>query len=155
MTSLDDSFILKCTSILGTEYTRIKSEFRKYRNSLNESKWYRHVELRLYNIRLSFEVNTFTFLFSVVLPGFGIMLHKFALSYSLYHFQTTSWTSSELLNFYCIINRLSEMRPQWFNHSLLYSTLPALPPSVSLSGLLSVPQVCELHTCILFCLQCA
>lgn len=61
MTALDDSFILTCISIPGAEYTWIKSEFPKYRNILSESKWYSHIEMRLHNIRLYFDVNAFTF----------------------------------------------------------------------------------------------
>lgn len=90
LTAIDDSFIVKCISIPGTEYTWIKTEFPKCRNILSESKWYSYKELILYNTRLCFQVTEYPFsVFSLLficyytcapLLWFGGVLHKFTLN---------------------------------------------------------------------------
>lgn len=90
MTSLDDSFILTCIYILGAEYIWIKSEFLKYKNILSESKRYTHIELRLYNTKLYFEINLlfhFLYMFSSGLvlyyTNLPLILHDIILEHYL------------------------------------------------------------------------
>lgn len=139
MTALDDSFILTCISIPGTEYTWIKSGFRKYRNILSESEWYSNIKIRLYNSRLYFDENAFTF--SVFCICFHQSLYMCCLmlvwcsAVHILPYLITIFLSPlleqlpELLNLSWIINRLSKMGPQCFNQSW-FPTLPELSLSV-------------------------
>lgn len=154
--------VMTCLSILGAEYTWMKSEFPKYRRILSENKWHSHTELRL-NLTQDFEVSAFSFsvfcicsaqVIRYVLSHFGLVArcpnspYLFTILFPtllLEHFP-------ELLNLYCIINTFSKTGPQCFNQSL-FLTPPKLSLSVYVFSVLCVPQVCILHPFIPFFLK--